>query len=227
LGANGQDSEENTGMEVALIIPAYNEASNLPLVLDVVCKSPCLDKIIVVDDGSVDSTADVAGAYENVNVIRQHNRGKAGAMEAGIESTDEAILLFLDADLRGLRQEHIKALIDPVSAGEYDMTMGLFYGPPHPSRWAHRLSPGLSGQRAVKREVFDLLNNYGDLGYGIETAFTKLVNRGLIKMKRVRLEGVSQIMKEEKNGFMSGAKLRMRMFYEVVRTRLSRPYKRT
>ncbi len=213
-------------MGAALIIPAYNEAMNLPKVLDVVCGAPGLARIIVVDDGSTDRTSEVAAGYPDVEVIKQRNRGKAGAMKAGIEATEEALLLFLDADLMGLRHEHINALIEPVMNGDYEMTMGLFYGPPHPSRWAHRVSPGLSGQRAVKREVFDLLDNYGELGYGIETAFTKLVNRGMIRMKRVRLDGVSQKMKEEKNGFMGGAKLRVRMFYEVVRTRFSRPYKR-
>jgi glycosyltransferase involved in cell wall biosynthesis len=211
---------------VALIIPAYNEADNIMGVLDIVQASPLLDKIIVVDDGSEDNTAEVASRYDRVQVIRQANRGKAGAMQAGIEATNEAYLLFLDADLLGLTPEHIADLIDPVVTGQCEMTMGLFYGPPHPSRWAHRVSPGLSGQRAVRREVFDMLENYGELGYGIETAFTKLVNKGMVKMVKVRLDGVSQRMKEEKSGFVSGAKLRAKMFYEVVRTWLSRPYKR-
>lgn len=225
MGNNG-DCGSDAAHRIALIIPAYNEEHHISRVLDVARQSPLFERIIVVDDGSEDATAEVAGSFKGVDVISQPNRGKAGAMKTGVDATDEDILLFLDADLRGLTTAHIADLVAPVVEGRCDMSMGLFYGPPHPSRWAHRLSPGLSGQRAVKREVFGLLNDYGSLGFGIETAFTKLARRGMIKMERVRLEGVSQYMKEEKHGFKNGAKLRVRMFYEVVRTTLSRPYKR-
>ena len=224
MGGNGR-GDRKAADGIALIIPAYNEEHNITQVLEVALASPILGRIIVVDDGSADATAKVAAAFKGVEVISQPNKGKAGAMQTGIEATTEDILLFLDADLRGLTVEHIAGLIAPVAEGRCDMTMGLFYGPPHPSRWAHRVSPGLSGQRAVKRQVFSLLKDYGHLGFGIETAFTKLVKHGMIKMERVRMEGVSQLMKEEKYGFFDGAKLRARMFYEVVRTRLSRPYK--
>lgn len=224
MGGNGR-GDRRVPNGIALIIPAYNEEHNITRVLDVALVSPVLGRIIVVDDGSADATAKVAASFPGVEVIRQPNKGKAGAMHAGVEATTEDILLFLDADLKGLTTQHIADLIAPVAEGRCDMTMGLFYGPPHPSRWAHRVSPSLSGQRAVKRQVFGLLKNYGNLGYGIETGFTKLVKRGMIKMERVRMDGVSQLMKEEKYGFIDGAKLRVRMFYEVVRTRLSRPYK--
>lgn len=226
MGGNGQDDGILTGRDTVLIIPAYNEEENLGRVLDIVLRSPLLKRIIVIDDGSEDNTATVAESYEGVEVIKQENRGKAGAMETGVNASNGELLLFLDADLKGLTTEHIADLIAPVANGEYDMTMGLFYGPPHPSRWAHRLSPGLSGQRAMRSEVLDLLQDYGSLGFGIETAFTKLINRGMVTMKPVRLEGVSQVMKEEKLGFVAGAKLRARMFYEIVRTRFSRPYKK-
>ncbi len=226
MSGNGQDKDGFANSEAVLIIPAYNEEENLSAVLDTAKCSPLLKRIIVIDDGSDDRTAEIAESFEGVEVIRQSNRGKAGAMEAGVNASDEALLLFLDADLRGLTLSHIEDLIHPVADGDCDMTMGLFYGPPHPSRWAHRLSPGLSGQRAMHRNVLDLLEDYGSLGFGIETAFTKLVNRNMISLKTVRLEGVSQVMKEEKHGFIAGAKLRARMFYEIVRTRFSRPYKR-
>jgi len=73
--------------------------------------------------------------------------------------------------------------------------------------------------------VFSLLKDYSGLGFGIETAFTKLINHGMVKMEQVRMDGVTQLMKEEKYGFFDGAKLRARMFYDVVRTRFSKPYK--
>lgn len=225
MSGNGEDKDGFTNREAVLIIPAYNEEENLPAVLVTAMCSPLLKRVIVIDDGSDDRTAEVAESFEGVEVIRQSNRGKAGAMEAGVNASDEDLLLFLDADLRGLTLSHIEDLIRPVADGDYDMTVGLFYGPPHPTRWAHRLTPGLSGQRAMHRSVLDLLEDYGNLGFGIETAFTKLVNRKMISLKTVRLEGVSQVMKEEKRGFVAGVKFRARMFYEIMRTRFSRPYK--
>ncbi len=219
------DEVRKTGNGIALIIPAFNEEQHISRVLKVASESPLIGRIVVVDDGSQDHTAKVAASFKGVQVISQPNLGKAGAMKTGVDATTEAILLFLDADLRGVTVQHIEDLLTPVTSGRCDMSMGLFYGPPHPSRWAHRVSPGLSGQRAIKREVFGLLNDYGKLGFGIETAFTKLVKRGMVKMEKVRMEGVSQYMKEEKHGFVNGGKLRARMFYDVVKTKLSKPYK--
>jgi glycosyltransferase involved in cell wall biosynthesis len=56
-------------VKVAAIVPAYNEATRLPRVLQVLTQSDCLHEIIVVNDGSLDNTAEVAQQFARVRVL--------------------------------------------------------------------------------------------------------------------------------------------------------------
>jgi glycosyltransferase involved in cell wall biosynthesis len=55
-------------------------------------------KLIVVDDGSVDSTTEIVKAYPDVQYVYQTNQGHAAAKNAGIKAAQGDILAFLDAD---------------------------------------------------------------------------------------------------------------------------------
>ena len=72
-------------MKATAVIPAYNEAARIKRVLDAVAVSELVDEIIVVDDGSDDSTAETAGAHNGAIVVRMpRNRGKAAALTVGV-----------------------------------------------------------------------------------------------------------------------------------------------
>src|SRR6185437_14635373 len=101
-------------------LPAYNEAERIGNVIRPVLRAPSIEEVIVVNDGSTDSTAEVARAFHGVRVVDlPRNMGKGGAMAAGVAATDADILVFLDADLVGLRVEHIEALVEPVRTRRY------------------------------------------------------------------------------------------------------------
>ncbi|KAF5297274.1 hypothetical protein FQA39_LY12113 [Lamprigera yunnana] len=105
--------EEKPSLHLSVIIPAYNEELRLPPMLD-----ECIEyledrtktgdfkyEIIVVSDGSVDSTVLVAKKYckqlgaEKFRILElESNRGKGGAVRLGILSARGAMLLFADAD---------------------------------------------------------------------------------------------------------------------------------
>jgi glycosyltransferase involved in cell wall biosynthesis len=86
---------------VSVIIPCYNQGKYLGEAIESVLGQNYRDfQIIVVDDGSTDNTAEVAGRYEGVRVVRQANRGLAEARNAGMSASLGEFLVFLDADDR-------------------------------------------------------------------------------------------------------------------------------
>src|ERR687898_2245292 len=103
----GRDShdfrgEQGTGRPlVTVVIPCYNQAHFLGEAIEsVLSQSYEHFEIIVVDDGSTDETSEVASRYEGVRLIRQENRGLAGARNRGLEEAKGEYVVFLDADDR-------------------------------------------------------------------------------------------------------------------------------
>jgi glycosyltransferase involved in cell wall biosynthesis len=86
-------------MRISVVIPAYNmEAYVEGAIRSVIAQDPPAHEIIVVDDGSTDRTAAVASAFEGVTLVRQPNRGLAGARNAGADRATGDAIFFLDAD---------------------------------------------------------------------------------------------------------------------------------
>ena len=119
---------------ISIVIPAFEEQNRLGdsvrKILTYLKKTELSGELIVVDDGSTDSTADVA---ENVGaefpdvqtkVLRyDKNRGKGYAVKTGLLAAEADLALFSDADLSTPIDE-LPKLIDPVLKGEYDVTIG-------------------------------------------------------------------------------------------------------
>jgi polyisoprenyl-phosphate glycosyltransferase len=206
-------------VQVAIIIPAKDEESRILDVLRAACNSQLATEIIVVSDGSTDRTADVARKVENVKVIElPRNRGKAGAMHAGVQATSARILAFVDADLSGLTGDHIDKIIRPVLAGSCEMCVGIFRGGKVWSDSAQKIAPYLSGQRALKRELFEAVPRMQDHGMGVEVALNEAAKRRKARVVRVVLRGVSNCHKEQKLGFVKGTAARSKMYLEIATT---------
>ncbi len=185
-------------------------------------------EIIVVDDGSLDKTADVARTVEGVKVIRHKtNRGKAAAMVTGVNATKAKILAFVDADLLGLEGHHVDDIIRPLLDNQCDMCIGIFRGGKAWSDMAQFVAPLLSGQRALKRDLFEAVPMMTDLRMGVEWALTNAAEKRRSKVVKVLLRGVSNCSKEKKLGLMSGLKARGLMYKEItqamVKTRRKPP----
>lgn len=88
-------------LRVSVVVPAYNEALGIAAAVKSLVASayPDLD-VVVVDDGSTDSTFDtvLALAIANVRVIRQENAGKPAALNTGIRAARHDILVLVDGD---------------------------------------------------------------------------------------------------------------------------------
>lgn len=87
--------------EVSVIIPTYNHAHYLPQAIQsVLAQTYPHWELIVVDDGSTDSTAEVVGCFADgrIRCIHQPNQGLASARNTGIHAAQGAYFAFLDAD---------------------------------------------------------------------------------------------------------------------------------
>jgi glycosyltransferase involved in cell wall biosynthesis len=119
---------------LSIVIPAYNEVARLGntlrTVVDYLVEYSPGAELIVVDDGSSDSTASSArGIFEKSGTLRtsvisyKSNLGKGRAVRLGLLAARGDVALFSDADLSTPISE-IPKLVDPITAGDYDVTFG-------------------------------------------------------------------------------------------------------
>lgn len=202
---------------VTVVIPAYNEEKTIREVIQVVKKVNIVSRIIVVSDGSIDNTADIARKEEVEILDLKNNIGKGGALRRGVEASFSEILLFLDADLIGLKEQHIMDLLEPVLYEEVDMTIGVFCNGRLVTDLAQKVAPYLSGQRAIKRCIFEKIPNVDISRYGVEVALTKYVKSNNFKYKEVILKNLTHVMKEEKLGVVKGLASRIKMYWEIFK----------
>ena len=208
-------------MTVCAVVPAYNEARRIAPVLDALIAAPSVDRVLVVDDGSTDDTAAVAAAHPaaggKLSVLRQRNGGKGAAMRrGGDEAEGSDILLFLDADLTGLKVEHIENLLAPVLSGEAPMALGVFRGGNFWTTLAQILAPNISGQRAIRRDLFLSIPCVSEARYGVELAITDFVMGQGLPFAQVVLKDVSHPPKESKLGVLRGFAGRVTMYRQML-----------
>lgn len=85
---------------VSIVIPAYNAERTMGDCLKALSEQDFKGdyEVIVVDDGSTDSTPDIASGFQNVRLIRQENAGPAAARNNGAKEAKGDIILFTDSD---------------------------------------------------------------------------------------------------------------------------------
>lgn len=123
-------------MKLSVIIPVYNEEKTMEEVLEQVQKAPYDMDIIIVDDGSTDSTPRILkkleDKYDNVRTFcHERNRGKGASLATGFKEVKGDIIIVQDADLEYDPADYGK-LLDPITQGRADVVYGSrFLGGPH------------------------------------------------------------------------------------------------
>jgi len=206
--------------KISLIIPAYNEEKNIGRVLDVVVKLDFIDQIIVVDDASSDNTLKILNKYDNLQIIRhQNNQGKGGAIVSGMKKAEHDLLLFLDADLVGLKAEHLLELLSPIIfTKKADLVLGVFdLSKLKATNLANRIVPAISGQKAIWKKSMPRISELKNSKYGVDI----IIFQNVPKRRRevVLLERLSQITKENKErDFLKATKKRVNMYLDIYKS---------
>ena len=203
---------------VTLVIPAHNEAEHIASIVQTALRATLVGRVILVDDGSTDGTADAAGAADSrIEIVRTPvNRGKAAALMLGIRSAGSDLIAFVDADLIGVTPRHIDDLIRPVLAGECDMTLGLFRGGRLHTDLSHRTTPYLSGQRCLRWGLFSDTPLLEGARYGVEVALSLHAHRRGLRVRPVAWSGVTHVTQLEKHGTARGYLSYLRMYAEIL-----------
>ena len=192
----------NKKPKIIAVIPAYNEEKTIAAVL--LETEKYVDKIIVVDDGSTDHTAEIARRMGAIVISHPKNIGKGAALRTGFKEAlkhNPDIIITLDADLQHNPNE-IPKLVQPIIEGKADMTIGSRYikGGKMDAPLYRRIGLAIinklhktpikdtqSGYRAYNRKAAKIVLQTKTKGYGIETEQIQVALKNKIKVVEVCL----------------------------------------
>ena len=114
-------------MLLTVIMPVFNEKNTIETILGKIQKVPIEKEIIIVDDGSTDSTRDILKKYENIKNIKiiyhKKNKGKGAAIRTAINHIKGDIVIIQDADLEYDPADYIQ-LIKPIQENKSKVIYG-------------------------------------------------------------------------------------------------------
>jgi glycosyltransferase involved in cell wall biosynthesis len=122
-----------TAPELSVVLPIYNEAENLPILLDEIgaalAPRGVIYEIVAVDDGSTDRSVEVLRSlraeHASLRVLRlARNSGQAAALDAGWRNARGRLVVTLDADLQNDPAD-IPRLVDTLEETGSDMVVGV------------------------------------------------------------------------------------------------------
>ncbi len=203
-------------MLTAIIVPTLDEVDNIvPLVHQIEQTRVAVGEIIFVDDGSSDGTREKIRsliAQHRVRLIERDGaeRGLAGAIISGANSSSADIFVVMDADLSHPPEE-IPALLHPIFANEADLVVGSRYirggatpGWPVWRRFLSRVASGVAypltgvhdamgGFFAIRREH---LLRFANQAAGFKIVFETLVRGG----RSLRVREVPIVFRDRQRG---------------------------
>ncbi len=174
--SSSRDSHPPRQPVVSVLVPARDEAENLPLFMDqaarVFASQPGKFEVVVVDDGSTDGSWQIleglVGQFQFLRAVRHRaSRGIAESLRTGYLHSSGSILVFYPADLQYL-PEDIPRLVKPIIDGESDIVTGYKQGEYEKAfvsgiynRLSRRLFRvpvrDLNSVKAYRREVMDAI----------------------------------------------------------------------
>jgi len=185
---------------ISAIICVYNEEKTIK---DVVIKVAdyFFDEVIVVNDGSADETDDVLNElskfYDFKYIKLEENKGKGFAMATGIENATGEIIVFVDADLSDLKEDHLFELAMPLVHKKADMILGQATE----TLIDYSVNPfkSFTGERSVfKKDILPIVDKMKNSRFGVETLINLYYQSEGKTVKYVMLSGLKHPTKFDK-----------------------------
>lgn len=153
-----------------MVIPVYNEEKTIRELID---RARAFGELIIVNDGSTDSTKEIAESTGVKVITHASNAGYSAALRTGYANATREVIAIIDSDLQMVPEE-LPRLVLPVIRGEADLVIGskfmgtLTYRPGIPNylmdrvvaaairlKFGVKLSHSHSGFRAFRRSCLD------------------------------------------------------------------------
>ena len=199
---------------VSAIVPIFNEEKTITNVVKTLLKSNLIDEVICVNDGSTDKSLAILKKFKNkIKLLNlRKNHGKGFALAAGIKKAKGEIIVFIDADLTTLLDDHIKALLEPILEGEARSVLGY-----STKRWyLPNFFSSLSGERAYyKKDLVPYLKEMAKARFGVEIFLNDLFDEETTK--KVPLKQLIGLYKYEKRDSANAFKEYLNEAVEIAR----------
>jgi len=179
---------------ISAIVPVFNEEQTVARVVETLLKSPLIDEVISVNDGSTDGSLKILEGFKSkIRIVNLgENKGKGFALAEGIKEARGEIVVFIDADLVNFSDVHLKKLLTPLLRGEARVVLG------YPTKNEHSFTSQLTGERVYyKRDLVPHLTKMSQTRFGIEIFLNSLFKAN--KVKKVPLKGLKGLFKYEKH----------------------------
>ncbi|MEH6503197.1 MAG: glycosyltransferase family 2 protein [Cycloclasticus sp.] len=197
---------------ISIVMPCLNEAENLGQLLPAIKTLQPDAEILVINDGSTDSSADLCRKHKVKVISHPHSLGNGASIKTGARNASGEIIVFMDSDGQH-DPEDIQRLLDKLDEG-YDMVVGARQSNTHASHLrllgnsifnklaslmtGHKIEDLTSGFRAVRTNHFKKFLYLLPNGFSYPTTSTMAFFRSAlpvayIPIKAGKREGKSKI----------------------------------